>query len=149
MSLVVNYSAPREYGGFLNIFFPVTGTGDKVSDSSNGWMWCQRQWTLVLDSKGSWVACTRPIWQAMTIMIPFNGTWFRDRMGIMINDHDLLSTGAAVGKLKEVASWYHHEWVCGEILPHFDMHTIFVALKLRKMLKLADSFKMGLLANQK
>ena len=82
-------------------------------------------------------------------MIPFNGTWFRDRMGIMINDHDLLSTGAAVEKLKEVASWYHHKWVCGKILPHFDMHTIFVALKLRKMLKLADSFKMGLLANQK
>ena len=29
------------------------------------------------------------------------------------------------------------------------MHNIFVALELRKMLKLADSFKMGLLANQK
>ena len=32
----VNYSAPRESGGFLNIFFPVTGTGEKVSYSSNG-----------------------------------------------------------------------------------------------------------------
>ena len=33
--LVVNYSAPREFGGYLNIFFSVRGTGEKVSDSSN------------------------------------------------------------------------------------------------------------------
>ena len=62
---------------------------------------------------------------------------------------NFLSKGAAVEKLKEVASWYHHGWVCGEILPHFDMHHIFVASKLRKMLKLAHSLKMGLSANQK
>ena len=35
MFLLVNYSAPREFGGYLNIFFSVRGTGEKVSDSSN------------------------------------------------------------------------------------------------------------------
>ena len=103
----------------------------------------------MLDSKSSCVARTEPTWQATDITIPFNGTRFRDRKGIMINDKDLLPTGAVVVKLKEVASWYHPEWVCGEILPHFDMHHIFVASKLRKMLKLAHSLKMGLSANQK
>ena len=103
----------------------------------------------MLDSKSSCVARTEPTWQATDITIPFNGTWFRDQMGIMINDQNFSSKGAAVGKLKEVASWYNHEWVCGEILPHFDMHHIFVASKLRKMLKLAHSLKMGLSANQK
>ena len=57
--------------------------------------------------------------------------------------------GAVEGQIKEGATWHRYNWVYGEILPHFDMHHIFVASKLRKMLKLADSLKMGLSANQK
>ena len=27
-----------------------------------------------------------------------------------------------VGKIKEVATWHHYDWVYGKILPHIDMH---------------------------
>ena len=34
---------------------------------------------------------------------------------------------------KEGATGHQYHWVCGEILPHFDMHHIFAASKLRKL----------------
>ena len=42
--------------------------------------------------------------------------------------HFLFVPGIRVGKVKDKATGHYYHWVCGEILSHFDMHDIFIAL---------------------
>ena len=42
--------------------------------------------------------------------------------------HCLFILGTRVGKVKDVATRHYYHLVYGEILSHFDMHDIFVAL---------------------